>query len=443
MNLLERFFKLRENGTTLRREVLAGMTTFAAMSYIIVVNPLILKNAGMDQTGLITVTALAAAILTALMALATNYPLCMAPGMGLNAFFTFGVCLGMRVPWQAALGLVFYSGCLFCMLSVAGIRKLLIDSIPNDLKIAISCGIGLFIAFIGLKNGGIIVGNPETLVTLGNLASPGPMLVLGGIILGAALVFHRVPGAVILPILAITLAGVFIPGADGSALTHLPGRFIGTPASISPLFLAFDLGYLWRHFSFAFPIVLTFLFVEVFDNMGTLIAVTKRAGLMKPDGTIPRVERAFVADAGAAMIGSALGTSSVVSYIESAAGVEEGGRTGLTGLAVAVCFLLALVFTPLIAAVPQVATAPALVLVGLLMMQGLSDLDFHDFLTAAPAFLTMLIMPLAFSISEGIGVGFISYVAIRLLAGKGREVSLVAYVLAALFLLHDLTRAVG
>lgn len=442
MNLFERFFKLRENRTTFHREILAGMTTFAAMSYIIVVNPLILKNAGMEQAGLITVTALAAAIMTTLMALATNYPVCMAPGMGLNAFFTFSVCLGMHVPWQAALGMVFYSGCLFFILSIAGIRKLLMDSIPNDLKIAISCGIGLFIAFIGLKNGGIITGNPETLVTLGNLSihNPGPLLVLLGILLSAALVFHRVPGAVILPIIGITVAGLFVKGADGVALTHLPERIVGAPAPISSLFLAFDLGYLWRHFSSAFPIVLTFLFVEVFDNMGTLIAVTKRAGLMKPDGTIPRVERAFVADAGAAMIGSALGTSSVVSYIESAAGVEEGGRTGLTGLTVAACFILSLLLTPLITAVPTLATAPALVIVGILMMQGLSDLDFTDFLTVAPAFLTMLIMPLAFSISEGIGVGFISYVGIRLLAGKGRQVAPIAYGLAGLFLIHYLVR---
>lgn len=447
MEWIERIFHLRKHGTTVRREVLGGLATFAAMSYIMAVNPLILSNAGMDREGLITVTALAAAVMTLFMALATNFPLCMAPGMGLNAFFAYGVCIGMGIPWQAALGLVFYSGCLFFILTFAGVRKLVLDSIPHDLKVAISCGIGLFIAFIGLKNGGLIVAHPATFVAMGDLSQSGPQLVLAGIILGAALIFHRVPGAILIPIAGITIAGLFIaaPGMDGApvvAITRPPDSLVGTPHSISGLFLALDLSYLWQNFGKAFPIVLTFLFVEMFDNMGTLIGVTRRAGLMKPNGTIPRVERAFAADASAAMVGSTLGTSSVVSYIESAAGVEEGGRTGLVGVVVAGCFLLSLIFTPLIAAVPAIATAPALVLVGLLMMQGIEELNCRDFLTAAPAFLTILIMPLAFSISEGIGIGFIAYVGIRLLAGKGRDVSPFAYVLAALFLAHFVIRHV-
>ena len=443
--MLERFFQLREHGTDARREAVAGVTTFAAMAYILAVNPAILSIAGIDKGALITATALASAFTTLAMALLTNYPIALAPGMGLNAFFTFTICLSAKVPWPAALGLVFWEGFLFLVLTLTGVRQKIVEAIPPSLKTAIGCGIGLFIAFIGLKNGGIIAKHPETFVTLGDLSQPAPLLVLFGILLTAVLIVRRVPGAIILSVLVLTVLGLFLPGPAGAdgvkhMITTHPATFISAPASLAPTFLKLDFTYLFHHLRTAVPLLLTLLFVDLFDNVGTLLGVCKRAGLLDERGNLPRIGRALIADAGAAMFGACLGTSTTTSYIESAAGVEEGGRTGLTTVVTAGCFLLALFFAPVIAAIPELATAPALVIVGVFMMQGILEIDFNDFAVAVPAVLTLLVMPLAFSISEGIAVGFVVYAVLMLAIGRAREVTPLAYVLAALFMVHFVFR---
>jgi AGZA family xanthine/uracil permease-like MFS transporter len=437
--MLERFFKLKEHQTSVSREIVAGLTTFAAMAYILAVNPLILSTTGMDKGALITATAVASAVMTIIMALATNYPIALAPGMGLNAFFAFTICGAKGVPWTGALGLVFYSGLIFLGLSVSGLRQKLVEAIPMELKLAITAGIGFFIAFIGLKNGGVIVANPVTFVSLGDISKPGPIMVIAGIILTAILLTRKVPGAIIVIVAALTVIGLFIPSPDGKGMiTPAPNGIINLPASLAPTFLKLDLTYLWSHFFAALPLVLAILFVDLFDNMGTLIGVSKRAGALDENGNLPKIGRALMADAGAAMFGSCLGTSTVTSYIESAAGVEAGGRTGLTVIVTGCFFLLSLVLTPLILIIPAVATAPALVVVGAFMMQGLAELDLGDFAKAIPAFLTILAMPLAFSISEGIAFGLLTYVGLKVGTGKAGEVGSVTYGLAILFILHFL-----
>ncbi len=435
--MLNRFFQLEQHGTTVRREIIGGITTFAAMAYILAVNPGILAASGMDKGALITATALSAALMTLLMALMTNYPIALAAGMGVNAFIAFTVCGTMAIPWPAALGLVFYSGLIFLVLSVTGIRRKLIEAIPSELKLAITCGIGLFIAFIGLKGGGVIVADAATFVTLGDFHQPSPLLVLFGLVLTAVLVWRKVPGAIILGVLALTVIGLFLPAADGKGtITMKPDGLVALPASLAPTFLKLDLGYFWANWQKCLPIVLALLFVDLFDNMGTLIAVCQRAGLLDEKGNLPRIGRALTADATAAMVGSTLGTSTVTSYIESAAGVEAGGRTGLTAIVTAGCFLAALLFNPIIGIIPAAATAPALIIVGIFMMQSAAELDLRDFAKAVPAVVTMLVMPLAFSIAEGIAVGFVVYVAFMAGCGRHREVSPLAYVLGVLFLAH-------
>ncbi|MFM8880319.1 MAG: NCS2 family permease [Verrucomicrobiota bacterium] len=442
--MIERWFQTARHGSSVRTELVAGITTFASMAYILAVNPAILGASGMDKAALITATALASALMTMAMALATNYPIALAPGMGINAFFTFGICLGAKIPWPAALGLVFYGGILFLILSVSGLRQRLMESIPPELKLAITCGIGLFIAFIGLKNGGVIIDHPATLVGLGHLDQAGPLLVLGGLVVAAALVWRKVPGAILLTVIAITIAGLFLkaPDAQGAMepVTRKPDAWISLPASLSPSFLKLDLGYFWSHWRQCLPILLSLLFVDLFDNMGTLIGVSQRAGLLDAHGRLPKIGRALMADASAAIVGALLGTSTVTSYIESAAGVEAGGRTGLTALTTAACFLLALFLSPLIAIIPGVATAPVLVLVGIFMMQSISELDLRDFSKAVPAVITIIAMPLTFSIAEGIALGFVTYVGFRILTGRARSVPALAHFLGLLFLLHLIFR---
>ena len=438
---LERYFRLSEQGTTLRTEVTAGLTTFAAMAHILAVNPNILSTTGMNRPALVTATGLAAAVMTTIFALATNYPIALAPGLGMNAFFAYTLCAVMKVPWPAALGLTFVSGALFLLLTVTGLRRLIIEAIPREMKTAISCGIGLFIAYNGLKNAGIVAPDPNTFVKAGALSSPPVLLALAGIVLTAVLVWHRVRGAMVLAILALTVVGIFLPGPGGEGrLTQLPASVVSLPASLAPGFLKLDLGYVFAHFLELLPALLALLFVDLFDNMGTLIGVSQRAGLLDAQGRLPRLGPALTADAGAAMVGACLGTSTVTSYIESAAGVEEGGRTGLTSLVVAACFLVALLLTPLILAVPGVATAPALVVVGIFMMQDVTRLNLGDFSVAAPAVLTMLLMPLTSSISEGLAIGFLCHVALKAGTGRWRELTPTAWVLGALFLAHVLTR---
>ena len=436
--MLNRLFKLDENRTTAGREMAAGLTTFAAMAYILAVNPGILSATGMDKGALVTVTALTAAVATTIMALMTNYPIALAPGMGINAFFTFTIVLGKGVPWTEALGMVFVNGVIFLLLSVTGVREKIIAAIPQSLKIAVTCGIGLFIAFIGLKNGGVIVANPATFVSQGDFASGPVALCLGGILLTAILVSRRVPGAIVLSIAIVTIAGLFVSAGNGAHVTQLPASFIAAPASPAPIFFKLTFNFLTSSTAFfvALPLILTLLLVDMFDNIGTLIGVTKRAGFLRPDGTLPKAGRALLADSIATILSALCGTSTVTSYIESASGVEAGGRTGLTTITTAALMLLALFFTPLILAVPAVATAPALVVVGIFMMQSVIEIDMKDFTVAAPAVLTILAIPLTFSIAEGIGLGLITAVLLAVALGRPKSITPIGYVVAAVFFLQ-------
>lgn len=434
--MLARFFQLDRHGTTPVREIQAGLTTFAAMAYILAVNPAILAAGGMPREGLVTVTALAAAASTLIMALFTNFPLALAPGMGINAYFSFTVCLGLGVPWQSALGLVFINGFAFLALSVSGIREKIINIIPYQLKMAITCGVGLFIAFIGLKNGGLIVADANTLVTHGNLGSPAVLLFFGGLLLTIILVTRGVPGAIILSILLTTLAGLFIPDGQGGHLTNWPEQAVAWPASMGDTFLQLNFNYFAQDPVKATTVVLTLLLIALFDNIGTLVGVAQRAGLLDADGRLPGAGKALVADSLGVIVSSLFGTSNVVSYVESASGVAAGGRTGLVGVTVAVLFLLALFFTPLILAMPAVATAPALVVVGIFMFQSVAELNLKDFHQVAPAFLIILGTPLTFSIAEGIGLGLLTFAVVSLCTGRARQVSWLIYVLAAIFGAH-------
>lgn len=435
--MLERLFKLRENGTTVPRELQAGLTTFAAMAYILAVNPAILAAAGMDQAALVTVTALTSAVATLLMAFLTNYPIALAPGMGINAFFAFTICLGMGIRWQDALGMVFVNGVIFLALSVTGVRERIIAAIPYPLKIGITAGIGLFIAFIGLKNGGVVVANPATFVGPGDFTSGPVALCLAGIALTAILVARRVPGAIVLGMLTITAVGLLVPAGEGT-VTTLPSAVFGAPASPAPVFLQLEFGFLgsWSAFATAVPVILTLLLVDMFDNIGTLIGVTKRAGFLDKDGKLPRAGRALLADSSACILSALCGTSTVVSYIESASGVEAGGRTGLTTVTTALLMLLALALTPVILAIPAVATAPALVIVGVFMLQSIADVKMDDFATAAPVALTIMAIPLTFSIAEGIGFGIISAALLAVASGRGRAFPVTGYIIAAVFFLQ-------
>jgi adenine/guanine/hypoxanthine permease len=435
--MVSRFFKLESRGTTPFREFQAGLTTFAAMAYILAVNPSILANTGMDKGALVTVTAITAAVATTLMALFTNYPIAMAPGMGINAFFTFTICLAKGLPWSEALGMVFVNGIIFLSLSVSGIREKIIASIPLGLKIAVTCGVGLFIAFIGLKNGGVIAGNANTFVGPGDFTAGPAKLCLAGIILTALLVTRKVPGAIVLGILAITVAGLVTSNGAGGMVTSLSGSPVSLPHSAAPVFLKLTFGFLksWAAFKVALPLIFTLLLVDMFDNIGTLIGVSKRAGLLDENGRLPRAGRALLADSIATILSALCGTSTVVSYIESASGVEAGGRTGLTALWVAIFMLLALFLSPLILAIPPCATAPALVIVGIFMMQSVVEIDMTDFETAAPAVLTIFAIPLTFSIAQGIGIGLICSVLLSVGMGKARKVPLIGYIVAGMFFL--------
>lgn len=434
-SIFERIFKLSANKTSVKTEFIAGLTTFAAMSYVLVVNPGILSAGGMPIEGLITVTALAACIGTLLMALMTNYPIAMAPGMGLNAFFAFTICLTREIPWDAALGIVFWNGILFLLLSLSGVRTKIAEAIPAALKIGVQCGIGLFIAFIGLKNAGIVVANPATFVTIGDLSEPAALLAIIGILLTIVLVIKKVTGAILISVLVLTLIGAFIPVGEGY-LTQHPDSFVGMPDSISTTFMAMDIMYPIEHLAETWDLIFALLFVNMFDTIGTLIGVSRRANLLDAQGKLPKLGKAMNADAAASVLGAAIGTSPVTSYVESAAGVSAGGRTGLTSVVVALCFLLALFFTPLMKVIPLMATTPALIMVGILMMDSFRQLDFDDITALATASIALLAMPLTFSISEGIALGFITYVGIMLGTGRYKQVSMITYIMAAVFVLR-------
>jgi len=424
--MLERYFELERHKTTVRTEILAGVTTFMTMAYIIFVNPQILADAGMDRGAVFVATCLAAALASALMGLYANYPIALAPGMGLNAYFTYSVVLGMGHSWQTALGAVFLSGILFLIVSLTRIREWVIDSIPLSLKLAIAAGIGLFLAIIGLKSAGIIQGSEATLVTLGDLKSLPVVLAVLGFLVMVALDARGIPGAIIIGILAVTAVGIAL-GVNSF------GGIVSMPHSIAPVFLQLDiLGALEVGL---IAIVFTFFFVDVFDNTGTLVGVAHKAGLVGPDGKLPRVRRALTVDSTAAMAGALLGTSTTTSYIESAAGVNAGGRTGLVAVTVAVLFLAALFFAPLAGSIPAFATAPALVYVACIMMSAVKEIDFSDVTEYTPAIITIAAMPLTFSIAHGIAFGFITYTGIKLLAGRLSDIKPAVAVLAVLFVL--------
>jgi AGZA family xanthine/uracil permease-like MFS transporter len=393
------------------------------MAYILIVNPQILSAAGMDPGAAFVATCLAAALGSALMGLLANYPIALAPGMGINAYFAFGVVGAMGVPWQVALGAVFISGVFFLVLSLLHVREWLIGGIPVSLKLGIAAGIGMFLGLIGLKNLGLVVGDPQTLVAMGHLGSTPVLLGCGGLLLIAALAARGVQGSVVIGILATAAAGIPF------GLTTFHG-IVAAPPSLAPSFLQMDLA---GALSLGLvSIVFVFFLVDLLDNTGTLIATTQRAGLMRPDGSVPKLGRALLADSGAVMGGAALGTSPTVSYIESAAGIQQGGRTGLTALTVAALFLLALFLAPVAASVPAFATAPALIFVACLMAQALKSMDWGDETEYLPAMLTVLAMPFTFSIATGIGLGFLAYVGIKTLAGRAAEVHGAVWVLSAL-----------
>ncbi|WP_120997564.1 NCS2 family permease [Stutzerimonas urumqiensis] len=423
--MLEKLFQLNAHGTTVRTEILAGLTTFLTMAYILFVNPAILGETGMDKGAVFVATCLAAAIGSAIMGLIANYPIALAPGMGLNAFFTYTVVLHMGYSWQVALGAVFISATLFFLLSIFRIREWIVNSIPLPLRSAIAAGIGLFLALIALKEAGLVVANPATLVGLGDLTAPGPLLAILGFVLIVALEALRVTGAVMIGILVVTAIAVLL------GITPFAG-VVSMPPSLAPTFLqldiagALDVGMI--------SVIFAFLFVDLFDNTGTLIGVAKRAGLMTPDGHLPKMGRALIADSTAAMGGSLLGTSTTTSYIESAAGAAAGGRTGLTAVVVAALFLLALFFAPLAGTVPAFATAPALLFVAVLMTSGLAEIDWDDITVAAPVVITALAMPLTFSIANGIAFGFITWVVIKALAGRFKDLNAALVILAAIFI---------
>ncbi|WP_123053023.1 NCS2 family permease [Clostridium sp. JN-1] len=457
---LDSFFHLSENGTDVKTEVLAGITTFITMAYIIFVNPNILMQAGMNAKGLMgdaavkagisaindpvvasifTATCIAAAVGTFVMALYANLPFAQAPGMGLNAFFTYTVCLTLGYTWHQALAAVLVSGILFIIITVTSIREKIVDSIPQNLKFAISGGIGLFIALIGLKSGGIIVANPATLVGFGSFTNPHTLVTVIGITITAILMSRQVKGSILIGILLTTIIGIPF------GITHLQGiKLISAPPSLAPTFFSFDfkglLGIgkagILGAFTSIIMVIITFSLVDLFDTIGTLVGTAQKANMLDEDGKVKNMHKALLSDAVATTVGSFLGTSTVVTYVESTAGVSQGGRTGLTSFTTGVMFILAMFFSGLVGIVPSEATAPALVIVGVLMMGAVKNIDFDDFTEALPAFLTIALMPFSYSIANGIAAGIIFYPIVKIVTGKYKEVHPIIYILAALFILR-------
>jgi AGZA family xanthine/uracil permease-like MFS transporter len=421
--VLDRYFGLTQQGTDVRTEFIAGVTTFLTMVYIVFVNPIILGKTGMDQGAVFVATCVAAAVSTMVMALYANYPIALAPGMGINAFFAFTVVLTYKYTWQQALAAVFCSGVLFFLISVFRIRQYVIDSIPQNLKLAVSAGVGMFLGIIALEEAKVVVDHPATLVTLGDLRQPEAYLMLLGFVLIAALNFRRVLGGTLIGILAATIIGLPFGLAKFTGVVSIP-------PSIAPTLLQLDFSRVWE-MTFLI-VVFSILFIDVFDNAGTLIGVTHRTGLMK-NGKLARMKEALISDSFAAMFGAAIGTSTTTSYIESAAGVSAGGRTGLTAAFVGLFFLLALFFAPLAGMIPAYASAAALLYVACVMTRGLAEIDWDDITEYAPAVITAITMPLTYSIATGIGLGFITYALAKIISGKARDASPAVMVLAVLF----------
>nr|WP_255754946.1 NCS2 family permease [Massilia sp. erpn] len=424
MSITEKLFKLRENGTNVRTEVVAGLTTFLTMAYIIFVNPSILSEAGVPRDAVFVATCLAAALGTLIMGLYANYPIGMAPGMGLNAYFAYAVVLGMGIPWQIALGAVFISGCLFVLISVFRLREMIVNGIPHSLRTAITAGLGLFLGLIALKSAGIVTADKATMVTAGDLHKPAALMAIGGFLLIVTLDRLRVRGAILIGIVSITVLSFFFGDTKFQGL-------ISTPPSLAPSLFKLDIpGAIGVGL---FNVVLVFFLVELFDATGTLMGVANRAGLLV-SGKMERLNKALLADSCAIVAGSMLGTSSTTAYVESAAGVQAGGRTGLTAVVIALMFLACLFFSPIAAVVPPYATAPALLFVACLMLRDLSDLDWNETTESIPAGITALLIPYTYSIAHGIAFGFITYAALKLLTGRAREVKLIVWLIAGVFI---------
>lgn len=424
--MLQKLFGFDPSKMTLKKEIMGGITTFLTMAYILAVNPSILGDAGMDSGAVFTATVLSAVIATLVMATYAKMPFALAPGMGLNAFFAYTIVLTMGYSWQFALTAVFIEGLIFIALTLTGLRQKIVDCMPLLLRNSISPGIGLFIAFIGLKNAGIVSASPSTFVTLGDLHDPAVLLACFGIILSAVLLIRKVTGALLIGILVTTLVGIPV------GITHFTS-VVSTPPSLAPVFCQFE----WSSIlSLDMAVcVMTFLFIDMFDTIGTLIGVSNRAGMVDENGNIPRLKDAFMADAIGTTLGAVLGTSTVTTYVESASGVNEGGRSGLTALSTAVCFALALFLAPLFLAIPGEATAPALVLVGVMMMHDIRKVDFQNYITAIPCFVCIAFMPLTYSISDGILMGLITWVLLHLCCGKAKDLNAGMIILALLFIL--------
>jgi len=429
---LESYFEFSRLGTNWRTEILAGFTTFLTMAYIVLVNPAILADAGVPVPAVTAATCLSAAFGSILMGIVARYPIALAPGMGLNAYFTYSVCIKMHIPWQTALGAVFISGVLFLAITGAGIRQMILRAIPHELYAAVARGIGLFIAFIGFQHAGLVVHDPNTLVSLGNIRNPSAVMAFVGLILMVALEIRKVRGSILIGVLSVT--------AGAWALSKLPqfsGLLQWTPAhgGIGSLGATlFQLNIRGALSKGLLEIIFVFFFVDLFDNLGTLVAVTKRAGLINPDNSIPRLNRILFTDATSTVFGSLTGTSTVTSYVESTAGVAAGGRSGVTAIVTGVLFLFAMIAAPFVGIVPQAATAPALILVGSLMLATITEIPWSEPLVAVPAFLTLVLIPLTYSIANGLGFGIIAWAVLHLVAGKARREDWLLYTLAALFL---------
>lgn len=426
--MFEKVFKLKEHNTTVRTEIIGGITTFFAMAYIIFVNPSYLSQAGMDSNAVMVATCLSAAIGTLLTAFLANVPFAQAPGMGLNAFFTFSVCMGMGFTWQQALTIVLISGVLFLIIAVSPLRKMIINSIPTCLKSAIGAGIGLFIALVGLLGSGIIVA-ADNLVDLGNITAPAPLLTIIGLIITGVLLAWKVKGAIFIGIIVTTLIGIPM------GVTTIPETLTMSSINIAPTFFQLDFGGLFSHALLpVITAIITFMIVDMFDTVGTLIGTAGSAGMLDENGNLPNGDKALIADAIATCVGACLGTSTVTTFVESSTGISEGARTGLSSVVVAILFLLAILLAPIAGIIPSAATAPALIIVGVFMLKNAVKIDWNDFEAALPSFLTIAMMPFAYSISDGIGFGFISFTLIKMFRGKFKEIPILMYILSALFI---------
>ncbi|PFP45697.1 guanine permease [Priestia megaterium] len=429
---LDKLFHLTERKTDVKTEILAGITTFVTMSYIIFVNPTILADAGISKEAAIAATIFATVFATLLFALWANMPIAVAPGMGLNAFFTYTVVLGEGLTWQTGLGAVFISGVVFFILTITGLRKKIIEGIPAILKSAISVGIGLFIAFIGFKQAGIIVSNKENLVALGQLTKPGPLLALLGFIAVTVLTARKIKGAALISILLVSIAGMMLGIVEAPKSISSVVSF--SMPSISETFLQMDIKSA-LHYGL-FSIIFSFTLVELFDNLGSMIGLSKKAGLMDEKGKIKGLDKALMADSLATVASAAMGSTAMNAYVENAAGIAEGGKTGLKALVVAMLFLVSILFTPLISIIPAFATAPILIMVGALMLTEIKNIPLDEITDAVPAFCTIILMPLTFSIGEGLALGFLSYTFVKLLAGRAKEIHWIMYIISAAFIIN-------